>query len=254
MDTVAGIFTAHDDARRAVNDLRALGVPAERVTLLLPGASERDLAAVPTTDAEPPGVGRAIGGVVGAATGAGGGVGAAALIGAALPGVGPVLILGALGAALFGVGGAVAGGALDHALREGLPHDELYVYEAALREGRAVVIAVLPDEAAAKRARATLGRAGAESVDAARERWWVGLRDAEAAQYGGDFGRDEPAYRRGFEAALAPWCHGRRWDEVHDTLRRRYGDASESQAFRRGYERGAARVAGAPDAGQGRAA
>src|SRR5581483_10966909 len=164
MNTVAGIFSAPDDAIRAVDDLRALGVPADRVTLLRPGASERELTAVPTTDAEPPGVGAALGGVVGAATGAGSGVGAAALIGAALPGVGPVLILGALGAALFGVGGAVVGGALDQALRDGLPHDELFVYEEALRQGHAVVIAVLPDAATVERAREALTRAGAESV------------------------------------------------------------------------------------------
>ena len=35
---------------------------------------------------------------------------------------------------------------------------------------------------------------GAESVDAAREEWWIGLRDAEEAEYtrqGGDFRKDE---------------------------------------------------------------
>jgi hypothetical protein len=75
--------------------------------------------------------------------------------------------------------------------------------------------------------RAALAQAGAESLDAARAQWWIGMRDAEAEAYhatGGDFPKDEEMYRRGFEAAL-------RGDEAN---------ASNTGAFRAGYERGLA--------------
>ncbi|HYY93561.1 MAG TPA: hypothetical protein VE713_03515, partial [Pyrinomonadaceae bacterium] len=147
------------------------------------------------------------------------------------------LRLGAGGAAA----GAAAGGALEESMARGLPHDELFVYEDALRRGRSVVIAVADDEEQANVARGVLTQAGAESVDAAREKWWLGLRDAEEAEYtvdGGDFGADEPAYRRGFEAALHPRARSRSYDEDAERLRECFGKECEESAFRRGYERG----------------
>src|SRR5438045_2869900 len=84
----------------------------------------------------------------------------------------------------------------------GIPGDELYVYEDALRRGRSVVMAFTDNEKVAESARVALKRAGAESVDAAREEWWIGLRDAESEHYlaqGGDFKTDEAKYRLGFE-------------------------------------------------------
>ena len=65
-----------------------------------------------------------------------------------------MLALGALGALLFGLGGAAVGAALDRNLREGLPKDELYVYEDALRRGKTVVIALGENEEEAARAAA----------------------------------------------------------------------------------------------------
>jgi hypothetical protein len=161
-----------------------------------------------------------------------------------VPGVGPVLALGALGAVLFGLGGAAVGAALDRNLREGLPRDEMYVYEDALRRGRTVVVALPETEAEAERARAVLSAAGAESIDAAREQWWLGMRDAEAAEYaatGGDFRRDEDTYRRGFEAACA-LRDRRSYTEALDDLRGRCPDVYEREAFRQGFARGRAYV------------
>ena len=139
-------------------------------------------------------MGSAMGGAVGGALGVAGGMHIGATLASLLvPGVGPVLAAGVIGAALLGAGGAAAGAAAGGALEdsiEGLPHDELFVYEDALRQGRSVVIVVTQDEAQADTARGVLAQAGAESVDAARESWWVGLRDAEEEEYtgqGGDF-------------------------------------------------------------------
>jgi hypothetical protein len=107
--------------------------------------------------------------------------------------------------------------------------------------GCSVVIVVAEDDARGDTARGIISQAGAESVDAAREEWWVGLRDAEEAEYtvdGGDFSVEEPVYRRGFEAALHPSARGRSYDEDAARLRECYGGTCEEGAFRHGYERG----------------
>jgi len=199
-----------------------------------------------TTETEQPGMGRAIGsavgGAVGIASGATLGAEAATIL---VPGVGPVVAFGLIGAVLLGGGGAtvgaVAGGALEEGITQGLPCDELYVYEDALRRGRSVVIAVVEEDAMAEQARTELARAGAESVDAAREEWWIGLRDAEEEHYvnaGGAFKIDEATYRLGFEAALHPDRRERSYDEAAAKVAEKYGAAAETPAFGQGYERG----------------
>ena len=126
-------------------------------------------------------------------------------------------------------------------MADGLPRDELYVYEDALRRGRSVVIAFADDELIAENARAELARAGAETVDAAREEWWIGLRDAEQEHYtsqGGDFSVEEAKYRLGFEAALHPDRRGKADPDVAENLEKKYGADFITPAFRQGYERG----------------
>jgi hypothetical protein len=244
MKAVTGIFATPERARRAMEELRTIGIHEDRRNLLKPGAGSRDLEAVPTTEAEQPGIGPTLGALVGGAAGATGGIhialGAAAA--AAIPGVGPVVAGGLVAGALLGVGaGAAVGKALDDTATVGLSKDELFVYEDALRQGRSVVLALADSDEQAEAARQIFARAGAESVDAARESWWVGLRDAEAAEYtaaGGDFRRDEPTYRRGFEAALAE--RGRPYEEALDQLRARHREICGHHAFRRGYDRGCA--------------
>ena len=209
MSTVAGIFRSRANAERALTNLRAAGISDERINLLTPGTSAAEVEeAVPTTETEQPGMGGALGGTVG----------------------------GALGAAA----GAAAGDALEESV-EGLPHDELYIYEDALRQGRTVLVVVADDETQADSVRTILSQSGAESIDAARESWWVGLRDAEEAEYtgqGGDFKTDEAGYRKGFEAAQHPSVRDKSYEECVASLRGRYSDACETSAFRRGYERG----------------
>ena len=247
MNTVAGIFQSRADAERAVENLRRLGLSDENLSLLSPGDAERQSETdVPTSDTEQPGMGNAVGGVVGGAMGAAGGMTLGAAAASLLvPGVGPIMAAGLIGAALFGAGGAAAGmaagGALEGQIADGLPHDELFVYEDALRQGRTVVIAQLEAEGQVYAVQGALDEAGAESIDAARESWWVGLRDAEEEDYTGqgrDFKTDETVYRRGFEAALHPQLRGAPFDKSAERLRERYSDAYEQDAFRRGYERG----------------
>jgi hypothetical protein len=246
MSTVAAIFNSRADAERAVEHLRSAGISEDEISLLTPGTSQKELDEVPTTETEQPGMGKALGGAVGGALGVAGGLHlGSAVASLVVPGVGPILAAGIVGAALLGAGGAATGaavgGALEDSMARGLPHDELFVYEDALRRGRTVIIVVADDEPQAEAARGVFSQSGAESVDAAREEWWIGLRDAEEAEYtvdGGDFGTDEPIYRRGFEAALHTQARTRSYDEDAERLRECFGEECEAVAFRHGYERG----------------
>lgn len=246
MSTAAGIFNSRADAERAAQNLRSIGLTDEDVSILAPGTSEREIdTTVPTTETEQPGMGSALGGVVGGAMGAAGGATMGAAVASLLiPGVGPVIAAGLVGAALLGAGGAAVGAATGGALEdtiEGLPHDELYVYEDALRKGKTVIIVSTGDGAKGEAARNVLAQAGAESVDTAREEWWVGLRSAEEEQYTGqgkDFRQDEPLYRRGFESALHPQSRGKAYAEREQFLREQYGEDCASDAFKCGYDRG----------------
>jgi len=135
-------------------------------------------------------------------------------------------------------------------MTDGLPEDELFVYEDALRRGRSVVIALAQDEAGAKRFRELLQTEGAEEIDAAREQWWIGLRSAEREHYsklGRNFTEDEQFYRLGFESALHARTRCKEYDQVLgemdadiDELERRYPGKALAEPFRRGYERGRA--------------
>ena len=132
-------------------------------------------------------MGKALGAAVGGAIGVAGGVGLVPLLASFLiPGVGQVLAIGVVGGVLLGAIGAVSGGAAGGAIEsnvfEGLPEDEMFVYEDALRKGRSVVVAMV-DNDEADAVRGALENAGAESIDRARDMWWVGLRGAEKEKY-----------------------------------------------------------------------
>jgi hypothetical protein len=221
METVAGIFQSRAEAERAVQQLHSQGIPNDRIALLTPGMDNEQVEkTVPTADSEQPGMGKAMGGTVGGAIGVAGGASLGAAAGSLLvPGVGPVIAGGILGAAILGAGGTAtgmaAGEALEEALVQGLPHDELYLYEDALRKGRSVVIAFVDTDESKDTARTALVSAGAESIDAARESWWLELRD-----------------RRGFEAALK--TRGKDSGAGERTVLNNESD----EAFRCGYERG----------------
>lgn len=249
MKAVTGVFRSRADAERVLNQMRSLGVAEDRFTLLTPDKIEKNLTAVPAVTAEQPGMGKAIGAVVGAAAGFSGG---ALVLAAAIPGVGTITAIGLLGAALLaaagGTVGAVAGEKLENSMTEGLPEDELYIYEDALRRGRTVVIALAPDEAEAARLRELLSVEEAESVDDAREQWWVGLRSAEREHYlalGRNFDGDERFYRLGFEAALHARTRCKEYDQVLgemnaklEEVKQRYPSSNVDEPFIKGYERG----------------
>jgi hypothetical protein len=247
METVAGVFRSRENARKAAGELRSAGFSPRQINLLYPETPEEAIHRVPVSETEQPGVGAAIGGVVGAALGMAGGFALGVGLTALIPGVGPVVAVGVAGAALLGlgglVGGAKVGSAGDEHGTEGVPSDEMFFYEDALRQGRSLVILLAHTEEEAHRAHAMLGAAGAESLDAAREEWWLGLRDAEAAHYralGHNFERDQQAYRTGFESALRRECRAQSVEAAADCLKWWYPNLWDTAPFRRGFARGRA--------------
>jgi len=242
MESVAGIFDARRDAEQAVSDLKeSSNFDRERLLLLTPDTTQDKINEVPTDEGEQPGMGATIGGVVGGAIGLATG---AALSNLVLPGVGPVLTLslsatGGLGGAVLG---ATGGSATERALSNGLPKDEMFFYEDALRCGRSVVIANAESENGADAARSIMERNHAEGIDAARERWWIGIRDREADRYCGETPEDtakrERVFRTGFEAALQPEMRNKPLNKAEKRLREQHPDICNDEIFRRGYERG----------------
>lgn len=251
MKAVTGVFRSASDAERALTQFRELGLPEHRLTLLTPSTSGsgRHSEDVPTASTEQPGMGKAIGALVGGAAGLSGGP---LLLAALIPGVGPITAIGLLGGAVLGAAGAtagaVAGGKSENFMTEGLPEDEIFVYEDALRKARSVVIAMATDESEAARFGELFKTEGAESVDAAREQWWIGLRSAEEEHYSShsrNFGNDEKFYRLGFEAALHARTRCKEYDQVLaemdskiEDIEHSYPGMNAGEPFRKGYERG----------------
>src|SRR5437016_5673315 len=142
MKTVTGVFGSRSDAEHAMTALHAAGLSGDNLSLLTPGNANAKLPAVPHDTGEQSGMGKAIGAIVGAAAGMSG---APLVVAAVIPGVGPITAVGLFAGAILAAAGAkvgaVAGGKLENSMTEGLPEDELFVYEDALRKGRSVVLA-----------------------------------------------------------------------------------------------------------------
>jgi hypothetical protein len=248
MEVVTGVFASREDAEKAVNQLRSFGLPQDAIGLIAPGSRPETVErGVPITDTEEPGMGRAMGAAVGGAMGAAGGatLGLAAAT-LAVPGIGPVIAFGMIGAALLGAVGAATGAALGNELEEqlgeGVPHEDVFLYEDALRHGRSIVIAHVDDDRA-DRAREVIKNSGAADIETLREQWWAELRDEERRHYhtnGRDFDRDEPTYRRGFQAALHPSRRGKDYTAIEEEIRSSYRADELDSGFREGYERGLA--------------
>jgi hypothetical protein len=248
MKAVTGVFASPSDAQRALSQFRDLGLVEDRVTLLTPKDKEHG-PDVPISSTEQPGMGKAIGALIGGAAGLSGGP---LLVAALVPGVGPITAIGLLGGAVLAAAGAsvgaVAGGKAEDAMTDGLPEDEIFVYEDALRKGRSVLIALAKDGAETAVFRELLKAEGAESIDAAREQWWIGLRSAEQEHYsshGRDFGNDEKFYRLGFESALHARTRCKEYDQTLaemdskiEELEHQYPGVDVAEPFRKGYERG----------------
>ena len=171
--TITGLFDRYDDARRAVQDLEAAGVPHRDVSIVGHDGADRTgtthAHANDTEDAasEDAGAGAGIGAAVGGIGGLLAGLGLLAI-----PGIGPVVAAGWLAATAAGAaGGALVGaaagglvGALTHA---GVPEHDAHVYAEGVRRGGTLVTAKV-DEPLVHTARTILG--DDRTVDVAERR------------------------------------------------------------------------------------
>ena len=173
-------------AENAVEEMLKSGISADKITFFTPGTADqidKEMQSVPVDSRRAARDWQGLGAVAGGGVGFAGG----ALLMALVPGLGPITAIGLLGAAILGAAGArlalPLGNELEKSTSTGLPEDEIFVYEDALRQGRSVVI-VLAETTIRRRCSANqLKMQGAESVDAAREQWWIGLRSAEESHY-----------------------------------------------------------------------
>ena len=245
MEIVTGVFKSRDSAEKAISQLRSLGIPDQRIGIIAPGSASADTIekGVPVTDTEDPGMGRAMGAAVGGAMGAAGGATLGLAVATlAIPGIGPVIAFGMVGAALLGMVGAAAGSAVgdtvEEELGEGIPHEDVYLYEDALRRGNSIVVAYADEGDQEDRAKEVLNNAGAQDIETLRERWWDELKEDERTRYEGDFDSDEQSFRRGYTAALHPQRRGKAYSDVEDDLRAAYAGTELDRPFQYGYERG----------------
>ena len=156
MKTITGLFDDHADARAAVTELEAAGVPSDDISIVSNNANNRH-DSDESNAAEGAGTGAGIGAVVGGAGGLLTGLGIMAI-----PGVGPVVAAGWLAATAAGaVAGAVAGGAtggIVGALTDnGVSEDDAHVYAEGVRRGGTIVTAKV-DDVMAPEAEAVLKR------------------------------------------------------------------------------------------------
>src|ERR1700730_9118720 len=80
MKAVVGVFTSRSEADRGAAELAPLEIPKDRINILTSEVTDKEIAAVPTVAGEQPGMGKAMGAVVGGAMGIAGGAGLAPAI------------------------------------------------------------------------------------------------------------------------------------------------------------------------------
>jgi hypothetical protein len=185
VETLVGIFNSRQAAEHAVSGLRTIGLRENAITFVTPEHSERELASVPTTEAESPGIGEVISGYVGGAIGGSLGLGVgSALASLFVPGVGIVVAAGLGAAAIVGVAGAAVGAAVgdatEKALDQGVPRDDVLFYRELLKQRRSIVVASADTEEIASAIRAVFRTCGTENVEMARQQWEAARSDQAA--------------------------------------------------------------------------
>ncbi|MBD9371795.1 hypothetical protein IB238_03960 [Rhizobium sp. ARZ01] len=138
MRTVTGLFDTYDDARRAVSDLEAAGIPPDDISIVSHRAIDGDSE---TYVAEGLGAGAGLGALAGGTGGLLAGLGLMAI-----PGIGPVVAAGwlvatAAGTAAGAVAGGAAGGVIGALIKSGLSEEDANVYVEGVRRGGTMVVA-----------------------------------------------------------------------------------------------------------------
>jgi hypothetical protein len=104
MKTVVGVVKSRSDAELGAAELVPLEISKDKINILTPEVTDKEIAAVQPWPENSPAWGAAMGAVVGGAIGIAGGAGLAPAVPSFLvPGVGPVLGIGVLAGTLLGV-------------------------------------------------------------------------------------------------------------------------------------------------------
>ncbi len=164
---VFGLFDNRQQVERAIDGLRTEGFRESDLSALLPDLADTKQLAHEKHTKAPEGAlaGAATGGVLGGTLGLLVGIGALAI-----PGLGPFIAAGPIVATLAGAGAGGAVGTLTGALVGlGIPEYEAKRYESFLNKGGALLAVHADDSDWAQRAKTTLERLGAKSVDKTSE-------------------------------------------------------------------------------------
>ena len=167
---VAGLFEAPEQASRAIDDLRSMGIDPSRVSVIARD-KERAREVADETGAEV-----ATGAATGAGLGAilGGAAGWLVGIGAlAIPGIGPIVAAGPIAAALGTAGataaagagiGVVAGGLIGALTGWGFSEAEAKAYQDGIERGAILLAVEIPDNQDEDRVEDILKRDGGDRV------------------------------------------------------------------------------------------
>jgi hypothetical protein len=142
MRTVTKVYDSYAQARQAVTDLEAHGIPSSDISLLANKYVSEQYADVDDVSEAASGAG--IGAVVGGTAGLLAGLGLLAI-----PGLGPVVAAGWLASTAIGLAaGGAAGGLIGALVDDGEPEEHAHVYSEAVRRG-ATLVSVKVDESRA---------------------------------------------------------------------------------------------------------
>jgi len=134
---VVGVFENHNQAQRAVDDLRQAGFRDDQIGVATKDHSSTTTGNQASDTAGKAGTGAMAGALTGAGLGAAWGIG---IIAGLLPAIGPVIAGGTLAAILASAGiGAAAAGIAGLLISMGIPEDEANYYESEFKAGRTIV-------------------------------------------------------------------------------------------------------------------
>ena len=144
---ISRLFDTYEDARAAVRDLEAAGIPHGNISIVANNTDERHAGSLTEASTDEPGA--ADGAGTGATVGTllGGGAGLLAGLGMlAIPGVGPVVAAGWLVAMAAGAGlGAASGGLIGSLVGAGVDEADAHVYAEGVRRGGTLLTVRLDD-------------------------------------------------------------------------------------------------------------
>lgn len=180
MRTVSRLFDDYAQARQAVADLKAAGIPEGEISIVSNNVDNHHDSDGDGVDdrAEGAGTGAGVGATLGGAAGLLTGLGVMAI-----PGVGPVVAAGWLATTALGaLAGGAAGGVIGALTQAGVDEDDAHVYAEGVRRG-GTLVTVRAEEEAALRADGILDQSGVAASarrDAYREGGWSRFDEAGA--------------------------------------------------------------------------